>query len=75
MKREKKIKVMTVISHWRERSKANRHYGEPSCMGVNFPRWSHNPNQGFTEGLRVSNRRIVGRKVGYSKPSMHTPVN
>jgi hypothetical protein len=43
-----------------ERSTARRHCREPSCTGVNSPRRSHNPNHGFTEGLHVSVRRIVG---------------
>jgi hypothetical protein len=54
-----RTKVMIIRSHWRERSMANRHCGKPSCMGVNFPRQSRNPNHGFTEGLCVSIRRIA----------------
>jgi hypothetical protein len=65
--KEARVKVRTVRSQWRERSMTNRHWGEPSFTGDNFPRWSLNPNHGFTEGLCVNIRRIAGRKVGYSK--------
>jgi hypothetical protein len=58
-----------------ERSTSRRHCGDPSCTRVNSPRWSCNPNYGFIEGLRVSVKRIMGRKVGYSKPSMRTLAN
>jgi hypothetical protein len=51
------------------------------CMG-NQVAWELIPQGGpaiqttvSLRGLRVSVRRIVGRKVGYSKPPMCTPAN
>jgi hypothetical protein len=73
--KEARVKVTTIGFHGRERSMDRRHCGEPSCTGDNYPRQSHNPNHSFTKGLRVSIRRIVGQKVGYSKPSIHAPAN
>jgi hypothetical protein len=58
--KEERVKVTTTRSHWRERSMDRRHCGEPSFMEDNSSRWSHNPNHSFTEGLRVSVRRIAG---------------
>jgi hypothetical protein len=73
--KEARVKVTTVGSHGRERSMDRRNCGEPSCMGDNFPRQSHNTNHGFSKGLYVSIKIIVGRKEGYSKPSMCAPRN
>ena len=73
--KEARVKVTTVGSQWRERLTESRHCGEPSCMGDNFSRRSRNPNHGFTKGLRVSIRRIAGRKASYSKPSMRALAN
>jgi hypothetical protein len=58
--KEARFKDKTFRSHWGERSISNRHCGELSCMGVNFPSRSRNQNHGFTEGLHVSVRIIVG---------------
>jgi hypothetical protein len=62
------------VDHNTSRSTARRHCGDPSCMGVNSPRRSHNPNHSFTRGLRVSVRKIAGGKEGYSKSSLHDPT-
>jgi hypothetical protein len=55
-----RAKVMNVRSHWRERSTTNRHCGELSCTGDNFPRQVPQSKPWFLEGLRVSIRRIAG---------------
>jgi hypothetical protein len=73
--KEERVKVTTIISHWRERSMDNRHCREPNCMGDNSLRKSCNPNHDFTEGLHVNAKRIAERKEGYSNPSMHAPTN
>jgi hypothetical protein len=58
--KETRVKFTNVRFRWRVRSMDKRHCGEPNCMGVNFPRRSHNPNYSFIEWLHVIIRRIAG---------------
>jgi hypothetical protein len=63
------LRLRNVVKGWRthnavdhdtSRSMTRRHFGDPSCTKDNSPRWSCNPNHGFTERLRVSIRIIAG---------------
>jgi hypothetical protein len=52
-----------------------RHCGDRSCATDNSTGWSHNPNHGFREGVRVSVGKIVERSAGYSKTADPCPRN